>query len=49
MRTLSNSEDPDEMLHNVAFHHGLHCLLKKKAIFREIQFCMELITCEPLI
>ena len=25
--TLTNSEDPDEMPHNVAFHHqGLHCL-----------------------
>ena len=28
MGTLANSEDPDEMLHNVAFHQGLHCLLK---------------------
>ena len=24
-----NSDDPDEMPHNVAFHQGLHCLLKK--------------------
>ena len=24
--TLANSEDPDEMPHNVAFHQGLHCL-----------------------
>ena len=22
----SNSEDPDEMLHDAAFHKGLHCL-----------------------
>ena len=24
---LENSLDPDEMLHNAAFHQGLHCLL----------------------
>ena len=24
--TLTNSEDPDEMEHNVVFHPGLHCL-----------------------
>ena len=34
MHTLGNSEDPDEMphnvLHNVAFHQGLHYLLKQK-------------------
>ena len=24
--TLTNSEDPDEMQHYVAFHQGLHCL-----------------------
>ena len=27
MGTLANSEDPDEMQHNAAFHQGLHCLL----------------------
>ena len=26
MGTFTNSEDPDEMLHYVAFHLGLHCL-----------------------
>ena len=26
--TLANSEDPDEMPHNVAFHQGLHCMLR---------------------
>ena len=30
MGTLANSEDPDEMQHNAAFHQGLHCLLKSK-------------------
>ena len=29
MGTLANSEDPDEMLHNAAFHQGLHCLLRQ--------------------
>ena len=27
MGTLANSEDPDGMPHNVAFHQGLHCML----------------------
>ena len=27
MGTLANSEDPDEMQHNTAFHQGLHFLL----------------------
>ena len=26
--TFTNSEDPDEMPHNAAFHQGLHCLLR---------------------
>ena len=30
MLTLANSEDPDEMLHNAAFHRGLQCLLGQK-------------------
>ena len=30
MVTLANSEDPDEMQHNAAFHQGLHCLLRFK-------------------
>ena len=25
MGTLTNIEDPDEMLHNAAFHQGIHC------------------------
>ena len=27
---LVNSEDPDEMQHNAAFHQSLHCSLKLK-------------------
>ena len=30
MGTLANSEDPDEMQHNAAFHQCLHCLLRLK-------------------
>ena len=29
MGTLANSKDPDEMLHNAAFHQGLHSGDKK--------------------
>ena len=29
MGTLTNSDDPDEMPHNGAFHQGLHCLLRQ--------------------
>ena len=28
MGTFTNREDPDEMLHNAAFHQGLHCLFR---------------------
>ena len=28
-RSFTNSEDPDEMPQIVAFHQGLHCLLKQ--------------------
>ena len=30
MGALTNSEDPDEMQHNAAFHQGLHCLVRLK-------------------
>ena len=30
MGTFTNSEDPDEMLHNASFHQGLHCLVRSK-------------------
>ena len=30
MVTLANSEDPDGMQHNAAFHQGLHYLLSLK-------------------
>ena len=38
MGTLENSEDPDEMLHNAAFHQGLRCLLSQnQSSDKEIQ------------
>ena len=38
MGTFANSEDPDEMLHNAAFHQGLHCLLRQsQSSEKEIQ------------
>ena len=30
MVTSANSEDPDEMPHNAAFHQGRHCFLRLK-------------------
>ena len=48
MGTLANSEDPDEMLHNAAFHQGIHCLLKQKpSSEKKIQSYLESITCDP--
>ena len=31
MSNLTNSEDPDEMLHDAAFHQGLHCFPSEMA------------------
>ena len=39
MCTLANSEDPDEMPQDAAFHQGLHCLLRQKGSSeKEIQY-----------
>ena len=38
------------MPHNVAFHQGLHCLLRQNQISeKEIQFYFELMTFDPWI
>ena len=48
MDTLTNSEDPDEMPHNVAFHQGLHCLQRQnRSSENEIQYFLEILTCDP--
>ena len=47
--TTADREDPDQMLHNVAFHQGLHCLLRQKwSSGKKLQFCLEIKTCDPL-
>ena len=39
MDTLANIEDPDEMLHNAAFHQGLQCLLRQnQSLKKRIQY-----------
>ena len=49
MGTLANSEAPDEMQHNAAFHQGLYCLrrLKQCSGTEEHRF-MKFLTCNPL-
>ena len=37
MSTLANSEDPDEMPHNAAFHQGLRCLLNYAAFHQGLR------------
>ena len=50
MNTLANSDDPDEMLHIVAFHQGLHCLLSQnESLVKEKQFYIAIKTCDPSI
>ena len=51
MHILGNSEDPDEMPHNAAFHQCLHYLLiQKLSSEKEIQFLyFEIIKCDPSI
>ena len=49
MGTLANSEDSDEMQHNAAFHHGLHCLLRlKQPSSSEKRHNLEIFTQDPL-
>ena len=38
MGTQANSEDPDEMVHNAAFHEDLHCLLSQKYDFQRKKY-----------
>ena len=50
MGTLANSEDPDEILHSATFHQCLQYLLRLKGSSeKEIQFQLEIITCDPSI
>ena len=50
MRTLTKSENSNEMSENVAFHQDLHRLLRHKiSSENEIYFCLVIITCDPLM
>ena len=49
MCTLANSEGPDEMPHDVAFHQGLHCLPRQKCTSEKEIYFLEIITCDPSI
>ena len=49
MSTLANSEDPDEVPHNWAFHKGLHGLQCKNNLQRKNIIFLEIITCNPSI
>ena len=47
MSTLANSEDSDEMPHKVAFHQGLHCLLKQNYLYRKkYNIIMKIVACD---
>ena len=46
--SLVNSEDPNQMQHNAAFHPDLHCLLRlKQPSGTEIHHNLENFTCDP--
>ena len=48
--SLANSEDPDEMPHDAAFHQGLHYWLRQNDLNRKkYNFYLEIITCGHLI
>ena len=49
MSTFANSEDPDEMPQNAAFHQDLHCLLtQNRSSEKEMQYFL-IITYESSI
>ena len=48
-RYFGNSEDPDEMQLDAAFHQGLHCLLRlQQSSGKETHHNLENSTCDPL-
>ena len=49
MGTLTDSEDPDEMQHNAACTHCMHCLLRlTQPSGTEIHYNLKTTTCDPL-
>ena len=50
MSILANSEGPDEMSHNAAFHQGIHCFLgQTQSSKKEKQFYLEIIAYDSSI
>ena len=50
MGTLANSEDLNEMSHNMAFPQGLHCLLRQNwSSEKDKKKFLEIISCDPSI
>ena len=49
MGTLANSEDPDEMPHDAAFHQGLQCLLRQNQFSEKYNIFLEILICDPSI
>ena len=47
MSTLASSEDSDEMLHNAAFHQGLHCLPRQKQSLEK--YYLEILVCDRVL
>ena len=47
MSPLANGEDPDEMPDAVAFHLGLHCLLRQRR--PRNTFYLEIVSLDPSI
>ena len=48
--TMANSEDPDEMPHDAAFHQGLFSLLRQYRFSeKEIQYFFEIITYDHVL
>ena len=46
--TLANSEDPDEIPHDAAFHQGLHYFLLQCQSSEKYNIYGEIIACDPL-
>ena len=47
MSTFANSEDPDEMQHNAAFHQSLHFVKVKKIFRQKNAIFLKIITGQP--
>ena len=46
---FANSEDSDEMLHNMAFHQGLHCLPRQNSSTQKETHIFGKLICDPSV